>query len=169
MWIVVCFASLGFLIGNLVALTSESAVTPILSLLFAFVGGSVLAFLHKLNENDRGVAGKSVLSLSACCVLGVYVGIWVNQHRLLSPPSRVMAATAPQDQKQPSVAVREDRRDDYYLRSSRTNELDLVDRRKQQRLVSTDEAYEQVYELARKHARELDQLRSTSIQGDDKK
>lgn len=70
MWIVIGFAALGFLIGNLVGLTAHSVVTSVLTLIFAFTGGSIIAFLGKLTLDDRRVAGQAICCLSLCCVLG---------------------------------------------------------------------------------------------------
>ena len=145
MWIVIGFAALGLLIGNLVGLTSESAVNPLLSLLFVFVGGSVLGFLHKLDANDRAIAGGSVLSLSVCCLVGVYFAIWTNQHRWLSPKT----AGATQASATQANATQTDQ---PYLRSAAVNEADLIDRRKEQGVIKPDEAYEQMYRLVRKYA-----------------
>jgi hypothetical protein len=139
MWIVIGFAALGLLIGNLVGLTSESAVNPLLSLLFVFVGGSVLGFLHKLDSNDRAIAGGSVLSLSVCCLVGVYFAIWTNQHRWLSP------TPASSTQANPSQT------DQSYLRSASMIEADLIDRQKEQGAIGLDEAYAQMYRLVRKY------------------
>jgi hypothetical protein len=94
MWLIVAFAALGLLIGNLVGLTAQSVVSSLLGLLFAFVGGSVLVFLEKLTPEIRKLAGQSILALSVSCLIGTYVGIVVSEWQLLSPKRTVKPATA---------------------------------------------------------------------------
>ncbi len=95
MWIVIGFAALGFLIGNLVGLTAHSVVTSVLTLMFAFAGSSIIAFLGKISPDDRRVAGQAICGLSLCCVLGTYAGIATSEWRLLSPKQAMMSgATA---------------------------------------------------------------------------
>jgi len=166
MWIVVGFAALGFLIGNLVALTSESAVNPLISLLFVFVGGSVLGFLHKLNDKDRTIAGASVLSLSLCCLGGVYIGIWTNQHRWLSPSTALAAPTAAKSTSADTGAVRPP---DYYLRAASGSDADLIDRVKQRGEMKADDAYERMYQLARAYEQRLDAARARTANAKESK
>ena len=79
------FACLGFVIGNLVGLSAESTLSVVLPLLFAFGGGSAVAFLHKLPPSERRLAAAAVVTLSLSCLIGVYTGIVVSEHQLLSP------------------------------------------------------------------------------------
>jgi hypothetical protein len=137
MWIVIGFAALGLLIGNLVGLTSESTVSSLISLLFVFVGGSILALLHKLSAKDRVIAGASVLSLSVCCLIGIYVGILVNQHHWLSPLNI----------KGTPVTTRQ-MDDRFYLRAAPVGRAHEIDQEKQQGRVKADDAYERMYGLA---------------------
>ncbi len=61
MWMILGFAALGLLIGNLIGMTSEGVIGELISLLFVFVGGSLMAFLHKLTPADRRLAGGALL------------------------------------------------------------------------------------------------------------
>src|SRR5215469_8320878 len=85
LWFVLGFGALGLLIGNLVGMTSESAVTPVMGLVFAFAGSSILALLHKISHEDRQLAGKAIFVLCAFCLLGVFLGIVVDERKLLTP------------------------------------------------------------------------------------
>ena len=146
-WLVLGFAGMGLLIGNLVGLTSEKIVMPVIGLLFAFIGSSILAFLHKLSEHDRNVAGKAILSLSVCCLLGVYVSVFVAERQLLSPapstPSVSTTATAPQSSA-PAGPIQ-----NKYLNSEVITAAEAIDSQKQLGRLNAEEAYEQMYRLVR--------------------
>jgi len=88
MWLILAFSALGLLIGNLVGLSATSIVTPLLGLLFAFGGSSIIAFLHKLSGDDRKAAAQAVLAISLACLVGVYSGVLINQYRVLTPKAR---------------------------------------------------------------------------------
>jgi hypothetical protein len=78
------FAALGLLIGSIAGLTSAAITTSLLSALFAFVGGSVLAFLPKFNNEDRRVASSAIAGLSMAATIGLYGSLYVREHRVLS-------------------------------------------------------------------------------------
>jgi len=141
MWIILGLAALGFLIGNLVGLTASSVVTPLLGLLFAFVGGSVLGLFHKLDERDRILAGRGVLALSLLCLVGTWTGILTNEHRWLSParaniPENVGSGGSVQTKAAP------------YLRSAQIDAINQIDRKKETGGLTAEQAYEQLYRLA---------------------
>ena len=94
MWLIVAFATTGFLVGNLMGMSASSTVPSFLGLLFALLGGSLIAFLHKLTREDRIIAGKLVFALSLTCLLGVYTGLFVNERELLTPKGRRFLPTA---------------------------------------------------------------------------
>lgn len=85
MWLVLGFAGLGFLLGNLVGLTSEPVVKSTIALLFALFGGSIVIFLHRLSQDDRRLAGQMIASLAFTTLLGTVSGILISEHQLLSP------------------------------------------------------------------------------------
>lgn len=132
MWIISGLAALGFLIGNLVGLTASSVVTPLLGLLFAFAGGSVLGLLHKINDRDRQIAGASLLALSIFCLGGMYLGILTTQYRWLSPPASK------------SEALERGRR------TVREGEAERIDGARLAG-IKTQDAYELLYRLALKY------------------
>jgi hypothetical protein len=171
MWIVLSFLALGFLIGNIVGMTAQSVVTSLLGLLFAFAGGSVLTFIHKLDAGERRLAGQAVLALSLACVGGLYTGIFVSEHRLLSPkpastavqampsPATGLAAQpqpAPGDQKNTAKADRENvsrtsipsAANKYLLRID-MKEVDAIDHMRGAGDLSADEAYNLLYKLVK--------------------
>lgn len=129
------FASLGFLIGSLIGLSAESTLGVVLPLLFAFGGGSAVTFLHKLEPVDRKLAGAAVTALSLFCLAGVYSGIFVSEHQLLSP-------SADQDAELGSIEARK------YLRSVDARLVDVIDQRYKGRELTAAEAYEALYQLA---------------------
>ena len=137
MWLVTGFGTLGLLLGFLLGMTSESLVGSTIALLFAFVGGTVFAVLGKLSDPDRKLAGKIVFALALCCLGGVAVGVAVDHYRLLSPhPSQ--AQTTYKD------------KDNPYLRNSTTAiDPDSIDAERVQGILTPDQAYEQMYKLAK--------------------
>lgn len=140
MWVVIGFAALGLLIGNLVGLTSESIVAPLISLLFVFIGGSLFAFLHKLSTADRRLAGASLLALSLACLVGTYAGIYVAEYQVLSPANR-RAPTA----------------GNKYVRNATVSRATLINETKDK--AGINEAFQNMYQLALEYE---DLLRSTN-------
>jgi hypothetical protein len=152
-WLTIGFAALGLLVGNLVGLTSESVVTPLLGLLFTFMGSSILVVLNKLNAEDRKIAGKAVLALASCCLVGVYLGIALAEYRLLTPgrghsvwASSPQAATASGTREQKTSTAAEPYK---YLRSDVLDQANAVDIKMVRGELTLPQAYEQMYALAR--------------------
>ena len=141
MWLIVGFSALGLLLGNLVGMTSESVVGQLVGLLFVFVGGSVFALLRKLNDNDRGLAGKLLMGVSLGTLIGVYAGIAVNEFRLLSP--RTIAAI----ERGESV--------NKYVRSGSLQASGGIDIKRAKGLLTIDDAYAQMYDLAASYEKVL--------------
>lgn len=145
MWLAFAFAMLGLLIGTLVGLTSESVVQTLLGLLFALMGGSVIALLGKLSPEDRKTASQAIASLSIACLIGIYSGIIVNQYRLLSP--RV-------DSNKPKVPSTVEISKETYIRSATIDKANAIDIRYHKKLITAEQAYEEMYSLAREPAGE---------------
>lgn len=131
------FGTLGFLIGNLAGLTAESTVSALLSLLFAFAGGSAIGLLHKLDANAQKSAGLMVASLSIMCLTGVYSGIIVTEHQLLTPVERRQ------------YRVDDSIEESKYLRSYLINEAAQIDQLRATNQISVEQAYESLYQLLR--------------------
>jgi hypothetical protein len=156
MWIVVGFASLGLLIGTMTGMSSESVVKSLISLLFVFVGGSVLALLHRLTPHDRNIAGGAIFGMSLGCLLGLYSGIFVSEHRVLTPGT---AASETADVRSGPKTARsangeEDGHRYFYLRASMMSKANAIDIQKKAGL-SVEEAYEQMYQVAQECAGNL--------------
>ena len=96
LWIGVGFAAFGFLVGTTAGLSSAELTTTLLGLLFALIGGSVGAFLAKLDFEGRRLAGVALLTFSATATLGLYSGIYVRVNDLLrtSDTQQVLATDA---------------------------------------------------------------------------
>lgn len=133
MWLIIGFATLGLLLGNLVGMTSESVVSQLVGLLFVFVGGSIFTLLSKLNHHQRILSGKLLMAISLATLVGVYSGIAVSEFRLLSP--RAVA----------SLANYEPRK---YLRAAPLERSNGIDIKRAAGLLTPEEAYAQMYELA---------------------
>ena len=143
MWLIAGFVALGFLIGNLVGLSATSAVTALLGLVFAFAGGSILAFLEKFGVEDRRVAAQALFALSIACTVGLYTGIVVSEHQLLSPRRPVIAVA---DSLQRGKA-RESVADRKYLRSGVLNGVDAIEALHRRGDLSGEAAYKQLRDL----------------------
>ena len=87
-WAAFSFGALGLLVGNLVGFTAESITASIVPLLFAFGGGSAIAFLQKLSVPDQRTAASAIFGLSLGCLVGLYAGLYVAERQLLTPPER---------------------------------------------------------------------------------
>jgi len=59
----VSYFTLGFVIGNLAGITEATITIPIISGLFAFIGGSAIAMLQKIKFRDRVTASLMVLTI----------------------------------------------------------------------------------------------------------
>jgi hypothetical protein len=150
LWFVLGFGALGLLIGNLVGLTSESAVTPVMGLLFAFAGSSILALLGKISQEDRQLAGKAIFMLCACCLIGIFLGIVVDEHKLLTPgefrEARIQAALKAESS--PNSHASEASASSKYLRSDFIRRANAIDAHKANGDISVDQAYDQMFHLA---------------------
>jgi len=135
MWFALAFLMLGFLAGQLVALSAASLAESLLGLLFAFGGGSAIALLKKLDGADRILACKGIFLLSAGCLAGIYGGIYVSQHQLLTPDRAVAAARIK------SGAV-------TYLRENLTSAALAVDQRKANGDLTAAQAVEELVNIA---------------------
>lgn len=153
---------LGLLVGNLTGLSAQSVVTPLMGLLFAFVGGSVIAFLGKLPATDRRLAGQCVIALSLGCLIGTYAGIVVTEYQLLSPKGgQVVAArktvAGPHSPKDDQVAAARETAADphHYVRSQVFGAAAAIHLQYAQNHISIEEAYRQLQELLQKDGNEV--------------
>ena len=159
MWLIVAFASTGFLVGNLMGMSASSTVPSFLGLLFALFGGSLIVFLHKLTSEDRVVAGKLVFALSLTCLLGVYTGLFVNERELLTPKERRFLPVAAHvgtfgtscTDREHATAQESgtgDRVQNKYLAAGTLSKIDQIDVEKRFAGLSAEDAYQQLRALA---------------------
>ena len=106
-WSVAGFVALGYLTGTLVGMSASPVTGALVGLLFAFAGGSGVAFFKTLTPEERVSAGQGIMALSLGCLLGVYSGIVVSEFRLLSPRGTQPGLTAqqPTAARQPTTGV----------------------------------------------------------------
>lgn len=119
------FASNGFLVGMMVALSADQLSRIVIPLLFAVFGGSIAAFGKELTEDRRREAYVGVLALSLFCAAGIILGILTVQYRWLSP---VVLASTLQNTNASTTgsgsATTQSRQPDPYLRSQIARELE---------------------------------------------
>ncbi len=134
MWIFLAFTSLGYLVGNLVGLTAASVTGTLISLLFAFSGGSAIAFMHKIDADARTRANKAILALTLACLVGVYTGIYVSDNQLLTKDV---------------TKIRERRtiEANKYTRNKFLSKANAVDQRRANNHLTWEEAYKELYEF----------------------
>ena len=73
-------------------------------------------------------------SLALACLLGVYSGILISEHQLLSPPEQKVASRS-------SIESRK------YIRENLYPLAQTIDQHKANGQITLEEAYEQLYEL----------------------
>jgi hypothetical protein len=103
------FAALGLLVGSIAGLSSAQLTTTLLGLLFALIGGSIIAFIEKLDNDSRRAAGLSLLAFAPTAMLGLYLGIFVRVNDFL--------------RMQPAEATVSRASADDYLRGSRAEQV----------------------------------------------
>jgi hypothetical protein len=151
-WIALGFLCLGLLIGTLVGLTATSVVVSVLGLLFAFAGGSVLAFLHKIGAADRVAAGQALMTFSLACLVGLYAAIYVSEHRILSPAAPVGGNTSQttrgvSDKVASSATKQIESAGRKYLLSDAMTEAQGIDLLLSGGKISADEAYRRLSKI----------------------
>ncbi len=82
-FIVIGFTSLGILIGSIAGLSSADLTLTLFGLLFAFAGGSVIAFMGKIPKSNISLAGIALCSFSLAAVIALYIGLFVKVNEIL--------------------------------------------------------------------------------------
>src|ERR1019366_7460671 len=77
--------ALGVLVGTLLAMSAQSLAQSVIAALFALFGGSLLAFLEKLAPANQIKVAAGVFAISLGTLGGLYSGLYVNEHQLLTP------------------------------------------------------------------------------------
>lgn len=131
------FGSFGIAIGLLTGLTQSEIVKPLIVAMFALIGGSLVAFLHKLSNTQQGRAGIALALISIGLAVGVLSGIVVREHRLLGGADQVVGE-ATKNAGQGNRAF-------SYLRSEQTKRCNEIDEERQRNRLNAEEAYEAMY------------------------
>jgi hypothetical protein len=129
---------MGTLIGTLLAMSAKSLTQAVIAALFALFGGSLIAFLQKLSVCDQFKAGIGIFAISLGILIGIYTGLYVNDHQLLTPAIRRLRA---------NVATSETSTCDVkYLRANVIPDAKAIDQEYRNGL-KAEEAYEKLYAL----------------------
>lgn len=144
---VLAFATLGLLIGNLVGLTAESIVSSLVALLFVCGGGSAIGFLVGLDADRRKAASVAISSLSLACLVGIYTGILVSEYQLLTPPERRAEGAKFSIGESIPLSATNRTLKNVYVRAFLTTEANQIDQLKVTGKMSAEEAYEALYKL----------------------
>ena len=130
------FAGLGLLIGLVTGLSASSVVASLLGLLFALMGGSLIVFFRKMEEEQLALAYKAMFALSTACIVGVVVGIVIGEWQVLSPRASGISSEA-----RDTIESRK------YLRDHVISKARAIDVSKRQGEINAEEAYEELRAL----------------------
>ncbi len=166
MWEFVAFIALGFLIGQLVGLSSASVTTSILGFLFAFGGGSAIGFLKSLQPDERRLASQAIFALSISCMAGVYVGIYVSEHQLLTPKQVIVQRERAGEAAAPSAAARVSVTDRKYLKQNITAAVYAIDQKRANGNLTATQAFDELAVLSSQIGNEAKSLTERRDRGE---
>ena len=107
--------------------------------LFTLIGGSLIAFFDKTTAQAQRAAVIALFGLSVGSLVGVYTGIIVNEHMVLSPKgaattrSGVLAASAPVK----------------YLRENTLLLIDEIDAKHRTGVLTAEQAYAELFKAVK--------------------
>jgi hypothetical protein len=116
-------------------MSAHSLAEAVIAALFALFGGSLLAFLQKVPSKDQLTVSAGVLAVSVGTMVGLYSGLYVNEHELLTPPSARVRATS-EGSKAAEVSK--------YLREDIMSPANAIDQQYRSGQITMNEAYEQL-------------------------
>ena len=152
------FGCLGLLVGTLLAFSSQSVVQAVVAALFAFFGGSILAVLGNKTRAEQQAVALGTLVLSVGALVGVYSGILVNEHQLLTPANlRVAKATVV------GVAASTPKK---YIRAISLQMVTEIDQKLRTGFLTPEQAYDQLYKVPSTLVQligEIDRKRRTGV------
>lgn len=134
MAVFIAFLLLGAVIGTLAAFTATSVVASLLPLFFAFSGGTAIAFAGHVDASVLKRACIAISGLSLGCLVGLYSGVLVSQHKWLTPQQERAAATAAGTS---------------YLRNYSLSEADMIDQQLRAGTLTPEQAYSKLQEIHR--------------------
>jgi len=132
--------ALGVLVGTLVALSAQSLAQAVIALLFAMFGGSLLALFQKLAVPEQIKVAAGILAISLGTLAGVYSGIFVTEHQILTPTSRRFTQQLDDGKGKTTKGQTY-----LYLRENSLNKVNEIDQKYRTKLLSPEEAYEQLH------------------------
>lgn len=135
------FASTGFLVGNLMGMSASPLATGVVAAVFAFAGGSAVAFLRRVAGDDRRLAARAIVGLTWGCLIGAYVSAWVTEHQWLRP--------AAMRQTEPSAIAKTDPDVEKWhpLSASPAVAAAEIDTRRAERKITITEAFKELSAL----------------------
>lgn len=81
---------MGLLVGSIAGLSSAELTLPLFGFLFAFAGGSVMAFMGKIPKPTLSLAGIALASFSLAAVIALYAGLYIKVNEVLfSSPEKI--------------------------------------------------------------------------------
>jgi hypothetical protein len=114
-------------------------VQAVVAAVFAFFGGSAVAVLGNKTRAEQQAVALGTLGLSFGAMVGVYSGILVNEHQLLTPSShRVSKAPA---------ATSAELTPAKYLRENSLRLAAEIDQKRRTGALTAEQAYDQMYKL----------------------
>lgn len=139
------FACNGFLIGIIVAFSSDQLSRILIPILAAAFGGSVAAFGKNLTAQQRREAYGGLLGLSLFCTFGVVIGIVAVQFRWLTPTSPALAA--PID----NMPGTSQTNSEHYLKGHAPPGVNAIIMQNRQGIITKIEAYDRIVEELEKN------------------
>lgn len=131
------FAVLGILIGTLLAFSAQSLAQAVVAALFAFFGGSVVPLVSLKDRSSLSAIAVATFGLSAGALFGVYSGIYVNEHRLLSPIGNSTIPVAAEGAQK-------------YLRENLLKAANDIDVKRRTNVLTLEEAYNELAKVCTK-------------------
>jgi mannitol-specific phosphotransferase system IIBC component len=102
MFVVLGFTSLGLLVGSIAGLSSADLTLTLFGLVFAFAGGSVIAFMGKMPKPSIVLASIALASFCLAAVMALYVGLFMKVNEILfTTPKQIISAGKQSSQKPP--------------------------------------------------------------------
>lgn len=129
------FLVLGLLIGTLLAMSAQSIVQAVIAALFAMFGGSILVLLEKVSPTNQLKSCVAILAVSLGTLVGVYSGVYVNEHELLTPTSRRVSAFE---------SRRMDTEVEKYLKAYVRPKAAAIDEQYTNKMIKAEEAYDRL-------------------------
>lgn len=82
-FIIAGFSSLGLLVGSIAGLSSAELTVPLFGFLFAFVGGSLIAFFGKIPKESIIFSSIALTSFSLAVIFSLYIGLYIKVNEIL--------------------------------------------------------------------------------------